>query len=126
MMRYRLRTLLILMTVFCVLCGWFAFLKRMAEFHRAKVSGHPLISEHPSEVLAVFLDGPNASNPIPGSRSYHSARAHDFECAALRPWLAFVHCKPGSIFGAPVQPKPPPPIVKRLVPRDDGAQQGEY
>src|SRR5689334_11919047 len=125
-MRYRLRTLMIVVTAACMLCGWFAFLNRMAEFHRAK-AGHPLISEHPSEVLAVFIHGLNVPDPIPGTKSYHSARARDFDCALLRPWLAFVHCKPGSAFGAPLEPWPaPPPIVKRLSTRDDEQQLGDY
>jgi hypothetical protein len=122
-MRFRLRTLMIVLTAACVVCGWFAFLKRMAEFHRAKATAHPLILEYPGELLAIYMDGPNAWKPIPGSRSYHSERARDFEHAKLRPWLAFVHCKPGSLWGAP--PKPPP-IVKRLPLRDDGSQQGDY
>jgi hypothetical protein len=130
-MRFRLRTLLIVLTAFCVLSGWLGFLKRMAEFHRAKVgNGHALISEHPSQVLAVFMDSSGRARerePLPGSWAYHAARAQDFEHAALRPWLAFVHCKPGSTFGVPIEPKPTPaPIIKRLVTRDDGTQQGDY
>lgn len=113
------------MTVACMLCGWFAFLNRMVDFHTAK-AGHPLISDHPSLVLAVFMDGTDAPEPKPGTRSYHRARARDFECAALRPWLAVVHCKPGSLFGAPIQRPPPPPKIKRLAPRDAGSHQADY
>src|SRR5262245_4702492 len=126
-MRFRLRTLMIAMAAFCVFCGWCGFLKRMTEFHRSKATGgNPLISEHPGMVLEVYLDGHNVAKPIPGSRSYHSARVRDFEHAVLRPWLAFVHCKPGSIFGAPIQRRPPAPIVKRLAPRDDNSEVGDY
>jgi len=124
-MRFRLRTLMIVMTAGCLFCGWYAYLGRMAAYHRAKAAEedaryNQLISQHPSVVLRVFLDG--SMSPV----SHHSKRARDFDHALLRPWLAFVHCKPGSILGAPIQPLPPAPIVKRLAPRDSDPQQDDY
>ena len=100
----------------------------MAAYHRAKAAeedaeyatGNPLIAKYPSMVLRVYWDGPG----LPASR--HSKRAQDFDHALLRPWLAFVHCKPGSIFGAPIKLLPPAPIVKRLAPRDDDPDVGDF
>ena len=134
-MRYRLRTLLIATTVVCLFCGWVAYLRRMATHYRALaaqadaehrrfLADYPrLVQKHPSIVLAVFLDHPD---------QHHSERARDFDYALLRPWLAFVHCRPGSLFGAPAEqelPAPtrsPAPIVKRLTTRDDGLHEGDY
>jgi len=122
-MRFSLRTLMIVMSVACLFFGWNAFLRRMAAYHRAKeneaeAAYRQLVSEHPGIVPRVFWE----HDPV----LHHANRARDFDHALLRPWLVFVHCKPGSILGAPIQPGPRPPIVKRLSLRDDGPQVGDY
>src|SRR5262245_45775097 len=123
-MRYRLRTVMIVVTAVCVFCGWCAFLRRMAAYHRAKAAEadadyRQQMSEHPGMALKVFWD----HDPV----AHHSHRARDFDHALLRPWLAFVHCKPGSTFGAPPEPRPhSASIIKRLPARDDGKQEGDY
>lgn len=127
--------MLIVIMAVCLFCAWQAYLRRMAAYHRVKaveadaahkqlIRDYPgLVGEHPGIVLAVFLDNPG---------QHHSDRARDFDHAMLRPWLAFVHCKSGSVLGVPIQQNPPAPtkplapIVKRLAPRDDGSQQGDY
>jgi hypothetical protein len=124
-MCYHLRTLMLVITAVCLFCGWYAHLRRMAAHHRAKAAEEDatyiqLISQHPGVVLRVYWDGPGS--PV----SHHSKGARDFDHALLRPWLAFVHCKPGSIFGAPIQPLLPAPIVKRLAARDSDPQQDDY
>jgi hypothetical protein len=144
-MRYRLRTLLIVMTAACMLCGWHVFLRRMAAYHRVE-----------ADKAVASLDGPNIQTAdlqtADGNKaweklhkweqawpanyrlfSHHLKKSNDFDHAFLRPWLVFFDCKPGSLFGTPTyssysSPMPawmgrngPPPIYKRLPSRDDGS-----
>ena len=99
------------------------YLKRMAAYHRGEADAadaayEQLVSKHPSVALSVF------SSDNPSSR--HLKRARDFDHALFRPWLAFVDCKPDTIFGVPTQKLPQPPLLKRLKPREDGSDQLEY
>ena len=116
-MRYSLRTLLILLTIACILSGWYAYIRKMAAYHRDQYQarGYGLISKHPSEILAGLRDDVDED----------LGRANDFDHAFFRPWLAFYHFKPGSIFAAPeIRPRTsqiPPPIVKRLRSIDETA-----
>jgi hypothetical protein len=96
-MRYRLRTLLTLTTAVCVFFGWNAYLRQMAAYHREKAK----------EEMNEIFERPES---YPGKNAFqlhiaaeHYRRASDFDHALLRPWLAFVHCEPGSTFGAPVE-----------------------
>src|SRR5262245_34876324 len=109
-MRYRLRTLMIVLTAVCMLCGWYAYLGRMAAYHRRKASDPfgPMISLSPVPP-PVFLSRTDEYNLW----SYHAKRANDFDYALLRPWLAFFDCKPDSMFGAPL-PQEKRHILERL------------
>src|SRR5262245_6818542 len=122
-MRFRLRTLLLVVTAACVLCGWDAYLRRMAAYHRSEAAKafartHPLLSQSFFPVWAA--PDYNEKREL---EMRHEKRARDFDHALLRPWLAFVHCDPGSTFGAPIE-KPPP--VKRLKSREDLTDQLDY
>jgi hypothetical protein len=118
-MRYRLRTLLIFVTAVCMVCGWYAHVRRMAAYHWTKGygGGSAILPNYPHPAMPLFV-------PLPEEYQRHLDRAYDFDHALFRPWLAFVHCKPGSTFGAPV--KKPPSIVKRLQFRDNGLPRLDY
>jgi hypothetical protein len=109
-MRFRLRTLMIVVTAVCVFCAWQVHIAKMATYHRRLASDPfgPMISLSPVPP-AAFFNHEAEFNLWP----YHAKRANDFDHAFLRPWLAFVDCKPDSVFGAPL-PKEQQPIIERL------------
>src|SRR6476620_11748297 len=103
-MRYRLRTLMIVVSAVCLFLGWNAYLRRMAAYHREKameewIASVLVLSEPGPGSRDLTFEGPHSPHM---QRSFeHSGRARDFDHALLRPWLAFVHREPGSTFGAP-------------------------
>jgi hypothetical protein len=115
-MRYRLRTLLIVVTVSAMLFAWAAYMRRMAEHHRNEAAsimnaittdiGRGFTKENVREVVDRVAAGNETkglnsrsfasfASPLRGSdidaalsaAVYHQRQANRYEKAMLRPWI---------------------------------------
>src|SRR5687768_5157978 len=108
-MRYRLRTLLIVMTVACMYLAWVAYCRRMSGFHReqssllisivAKREGFDresieltmseLFDRWPQQAVEAARAAPKGDGhweAVYSSAVAHESIARKFDCAVWRPW----------------------------------------
>src|SRR5262245_27453178 len=110
-MRYRLRTLMIVVTVGCLFLGW---TRLMSDYHRREAWK----SERRIGELSVGPGRLQKDKDWERDWNYnyrlfyrHLKRSNDYDHAMLRPWLVVADCPPGSFFGAPAYMEPHPRII---------------
>ena len=109
-MRYRLRTLLIVLTVACIYSAWAGYCRRMGMFHRQQSSQIILqysirsgwtrerLENHVSDLFARFpekaaqMGNPEfvrggGWNPVYASAAAHEGMARKYDRAILYPWV---------------------------------------
>ena len=107
-MRYRLRTLLIVVTVGCLFLGW---TRLMSDYHRREAWKAERRIGELSTARKKEKDWDRDWRDSHRLFRRHLKRSNDFDHAVLPPWLIVLGCPPGSFFGAPAYMEPQPRII---------------
>ena len=106
-MRFRLRTLMIVVTVGCLFLGW---TRLMGDYHRREAwKAERIIGELSNGRLRKEKGEKDWKRDWDDNHRLfwrHLKRSNDYDHAILRPWLVVVSCPPGSFFGPPAHQEP--------------------
>src|SRR5262245_46227275 len=92
-MRFRLRTLMIVVTLAALGLGWPTYALRMRRFHAAEAARHIAIIEAPVPDGIAYVHGNVISGPLDDPTdhfalmAYHSLLAQRYDGATFRPWV---------------------------------------
>jgi hypothetical protein len=92
-MKYSLRSLMIVVTLFCVVVGGrIEYLRRWADFHNREARNYQYKAESTVPIMAFLV--PNTQNTR--MEQYHQRLANEYVAAMWRPWT-IIDEKPTNI-----------------------------